>query len=33
MVILFIINALSFNAVTALDKNFNDVWENKAECE
>ena len=33
MVILLTINALSFNAVIALDKNFNNVWVKKAECE
>ena len=26
-------NALSFNAVIALDKNFNNVWVEKAGCE
>ena len=33
MVILLTINALSFNAVIALDKNFINVWKEKAECE
>ena len=33
MVILLNINALSFNAVIALDKNFNNAWAKKAECE
>ena len=33
MVILLIINALSFDVVIALDKNFNNVWIEKADCE
>ena len=33
MVILLTINALSFNAVIALDKNFDNVCVKKAECE
>ena len=33
MVILLTINSLSFNAVIALDKTFNNIWIEKAECE
>ena len=33
MVILLTINAFSFNAVIALDKNFNNAWVEKADCE
>ena len=33
MVILLIINAFSFNAIIALDKNFNNVWVEKANFE
>ena len=33
MVILLTINALSFNAVIVLDKNFNNIWVEKADCE
>ena len=33
MVILLTINIFSFNAIIFLDKNFDDVWVRKAECE
>ena len=33
MVILLTINALSFTAVIALDKNFINAWVEKADCE
>ena len=33
MVIFLTINAFSFNAVIALDKNFNNAWVEKADCE
>ena len=33
MVIILAINALSINAIIALDKNFDNVWVEKAECE
>ena len=33
MVILLTINIFSFNAIIFFDKNFDDVWVRKAECE